>query len=91
MRPPNLSFQPTSSEISLYTSFSGDGIFVYHLLTCPALPDLLGRDPKNGKHFYHDFYHHIHHCRRRRHCSVDFETTEEILDTLKYIDEGFLA
>ena len=41
--------------------------------------------------FYHDLYHHVHHFWCRRHCSVDFETKEEIFDALEYIDESFLT
>ena len=64
---------------------------VWNLLTYPALPDLLCRNPKNGKHFYHDPYHHVHHFWRRWHRSVDFKTMEEVFDTFEYIDESFLT
>src|SRR5260221_1229762 len=81
---------------NLFRYFSGyfpvnDGMFVYDLLTCPALPDLLCRNPKNEKNFYHDLYHHVHHFRCRWQRSVNFETMEEVFDTFEYINEGFLA
>src|SRR5260221_2563199 len=85
VRPANL-FRYFSEDISV-----GGTKFVQESLTCPALLDLLCRNPKDRKDLHHDLDHHIHHARSRWHLRVDFEASEKKFNTFKYVNESFLA
>ena len=65
--------------------------FEQESLTCPALLDILCRNPKDRKNLHHDLDHYFHHFGSRRHLRVKFETSEKQLNTFKYVSEKFRA
>ena len=64
--------------------------FVQKSLT-RLLFDLLCRNPDNRQDLHHDLNRHIHHLGGQQHRHFNFNTSERGLNTLKYVDESFLA
>jgi hypothetical protein len=80
------SFFANFSAANLITGNVHDGT-----LTEPALLNLLGRQGKYRKYF--DYYLHddIRHYRSGRHHRIDLQTSEEVRQALKEVEEGVVA
>jgi hypothetical protein len=63
-------------------------MLVYTLLTRSAFLNLLCRNPENREHLDHHVNHRIHHFRGRPHFCVYLETSEEIFDALKDVQNS---
>ena len=62
-----------------------------HVLTEPAFLNLLGRQGKHRKYFDHYLHDNISHCQSERDHRIDLETSEEVPQALKEIEEGIVA
>jgi hypothetical protein len=64
---------------------------VKDLLTRSTLFDLLRRNSKNREHLNHDLHSDIHHFGGQWHLGVRLETSEEVFDAPKYVDQSVLT
>ena len=60
-------------------------------LTEPAFFNLLGRQGKHRKYFYHYLHDDIGQCRSEWDHRIDLETSEEAPQALKEVKEGIVA
>ena len=60
-------------------------------LTCSPLFYLLCCNSENVEHFNHYLHDDVRHCRGCWDFCVGLEPFEEVLDTLKDVDEGLLS
>ena len=59
--------------------------------TCSTQLHFLCSCPKNIQHLNHYHHHRVCHCWHWWHLGINFQSSKEIFDTLKYIDKDILA
>jgi hypothetical protein len=83
------------SPNSFFANFSAakliTGIVYDSALTEPALLNLLGRQGKHRKYFNHYLHDKIRHYRSGPDHRIDLQTSEEVPQALKEVEEGVVA
>ena len=83
------------SPNNFFANFSAANLITSNVydnaLTEPALLNLLGRQGKHRKYFKHYLHDDIGHYRSGWHHRIDLQTSEEIRQALKEVEEGIVA
>ena len=53
--------------------------------------DLFGREREHREQFNHYLDHHLNHSESKRNIGINRESSEEIFDAFKDIDDGFVT